>query len=561
MSLALDQLRAGVVDWPVDEVRRYRANGTWGERTIPQEFSLTAARRPEVDAVITMTETLSYRDLDERSDRLAASLINLGLERGERVLLQVDNRAETILLWYGLLKAGLIPVATLTLHRRHEINAIAEQSQAAAHAVIADDPKFDLVAFALDIAKGQPSLRTILTIGEGPDAADGVHPIHRLIDSVTLDEARPAVAERVAQSGPDDVAVFQLSGGTTGTPKIIPRLHAEYWSNSVGYARRLGWHEDIRVAHPIPIIHNAGIVCGLHAAHSVGGTLVLGVPTDAIELYSKAAATDALFMPAGVPGLRQSPQWPQVTANLQRAILSGSKVPEDVFTEFESRAIHVAQLFGMGEGPFLVTRPTDPAELRNEVVGAPLFDEDEVFILAPGTEEPVVEGDVGELCFKGSSTIRGYYAAPEHNERAFTSFGALRSGDLGRWRSVNGARGISLEGRIKDLINRGGEKINAEEVELLLMQHPRVVAAALVPMPDRKLAERACAYLVTTGGPLTMQEVQSHMDALGVAKYKWPERLEHVDALPTTAVGKISKALMRNDVAAKLQREPESGGI
>ncbi len=554
MTTALDQMSTAVVAWPPDDVRRYRESGTWGTKTIPQEFAATAARRPDVDAVVTPTQTLTYRELDERSDRLAAALIGLGLERGERVLLQVDNRAETIVLWYGLLKAGLVPVATLTLHRRHEIGAIAEQTLAAAHAVIADDPKFDLVEFARQTSKEHESLRHVLTIG-GSDDQPGAHSVQTLIDSVQPADARPVVAERVAQADPDDVAVFQLSGGTTGTPKVIPRLHAEYWSNAVGYARRLGWHEDIRVAHLIPIIHNAGITCGLHAAHSVGGTLVMGVPTDVFELYPKGAVTDGLLSPASVLQLRQFPEFEDVVANLERVILSGAKVPKEAFDEFAARGVHVAQLFGMGEGPFLVTRLTDPAQLRNETVGSPLFDEDEVVILVPGTEVPVADGEVGELCFKGSSTICGYYAAEEHNKRAFTSTGALRTGDLAMWQTVDGARGISIEGRIKDLINRGGEKINAEEVEVLLLQHPRVVAAALVPMPDRKLVERACAYLVTVGGPLSMQEVQAHMDALGVAKYKWPERLEHIEALPTTAVGKVSKALMREDVTGKLERE------
>jgi non-ribosomal peptide synthetase component E (peptide arylation enzyme) len=547
------ELAAGSVVWPADEVDRYRRQGIWGSKTIPQEFSAIAAARADADAVVTLAGTLSYADLDERTDRLAAALIRLGLERGERVLLQVDNRAETVILWYGLLKAGLVPVATLTLHRRHEIGAIAELTSAAGHAVIADDPKFDHVEFAQEMAQSNPRMQVIITIGD-PVARQGTYRLEDLAGAVGADDARRLIAERQAQIDPDDVAVFQLSGGTTGTPKVIPRQHAEYWSNAIGYARRLGWSEQVRVAHVIPIVHNAGITCALHAGHSVGGALVLGALPDVFELFPKAKVTDAI-LGSGTRPLRQHPLWDDVCRHLERVILSGGKVSEETFEDFASRGIQAAQLFGMGEGAFLVTRPTDPRWVRNHTVGGPLFPEDTVEILVPETEQAAPDGVVGELCFRGSSTVRGYFDASAYNASAFTSTGALRTGDLARKITIDGIDGIAIEGRIKDLINRGGEKINAEEIEVLLLQHPRVLAAALVAMPDPRLGERACAYLVTAGGPLTVEEVGLHMESLGVAKYKWPERLEHVDQLPTTAVGKVSKVAMRRNVIDRIAAE------
>jgi 2,3-dihydroxybenzoate-AMP ligase len=174
-------------------------------------------------------------------------------------------------------------------------------------------------------------------------------------------------------------------------------------------------------------------------------------------------------------------------------------------------------------------------------------------VLEPGSEDPVPDGEVGELCCRGPYTLRGYLDAPEHNARAFTSAGFYRTGDLAAVRLVDGQRCVSIEGRIKDVINRGGEKINAEEVELLLLAHPHVVEAALVAMPDPRLGERGCAYLATDGTVVTLEDVRDHLHRLDVAKFKWPERVELVEALPRTKVGKLDKKAMAADVAARLE--------
>jgi 2,3-dihydroxybenzoate-AMP ligase len=193
----------------------------------------------------------------------------------------------------------------------------------------------------------------------------------------------------------------------------------------------------------------------------------------------------------------------------------------------------------------------------------PISPLDEVRVLEPGSEEPVADGEVGELCCRGPYTLWGYYSGasaatgnvPTDRPEAFTSDGFYRTGDLAAVRVLDGHRALSIEGRIKDLINRGGEKINAEEVELLLLAHPHVVEAALVAMPDPRLGERGCAYLATDGTPLTLEDVRDHLRALDVAKFKWPERVELVDALPRTKVGKLDKKAMTADITTRLESE------
>jgi 2,3-dihydroxybenzoate-AMP ligase len=191
-------------------------------------------------------------------------------------------------------------------------------------------------------------------------------------------------------------------------------------------------------------------------------------------------------------------------------------------------------------------------------VGTPVAADDEIRILEPGTENELDDGEVGELCCRGPYTIPGYFDAPDHNREAFTSDGFYRTGDLAAITIIDGERYLSIEGRIKDLINRGGEKINAEELELLLLAHPGVANAAVVAMPDPRLGERTCAYLVATDGePLPLSDIQAHLAQLGVAKFKWPERLEWASSLPHTNVNKIDKKRLRAEIAAKVAAEAE----
>ncbi|WP_280509337.1 AMP-binding protein, partial [Nocardia farcinica] len=374
----------------------------------------------------------------------------------------------------------------------------------------------------------------------------------------------PPHVERV-QAGIDplDVVAFQLSGGTTGVPKVIPRRHVEYWNNALYYARRLGWTEHTRVAHLIPLIHNAGITCALHGAHSVGACLVLATPdtATAFPLLARARATDVLIGHGHYQAVL-SPGFDAARVHLRRVVLSGAKLTDELFARADDGAGHWAgQLFGMSEGLLTVTPPDAPALARATTVGTPIAPDDEVRILEPGADTELPDGTVGELCCRGPYTIPGYFDAPEHNRSAFTPDGFYRTGDLARIVVIDGVRYVSIEGRIKDLINRGGEKINAEEVELLLVRHPNVANAAVVAMPDPRLGEKTCAYLVAaTGVASSLDDIRAHLEALGVAKFKWPERLEWVQELPQTSVGKVDKKRLRTDIGEKLASESARPG-
>jgi 2,3-dihydroxybenzoate-AMP ligase len=546
-----------LVRYPDDLARRYRRSGLWGTRTIADELRAVATAHPQREAVVALDGRMTYRELDESTDVLAAGLAGLGLVPGDPVLFQVTNRLGAIVAWYGVLKAGLVPVCTLAAHRGHEIGEISRRTGAVAHLVEAGTRGFDLVGFAAEQRRDHPTLRHVLVLGASGDSGDtGGIPIESLGAGADPRAARTIVEEIQRGIDPDDVAVFQLSGGTTGVPKVIPRLHAEYWYNAAAYARSWGWSPDTRVAHLIPVIHNAGIVCAVHAPHSAGACLVLGTPdlAESLPLMAQEGATHVLLGHGHFKAVAEA-AFDAATASVTQVVLSGAKVPPALFDGLEQRGLWSGQLFGMGEGLFLTTRPGAPREARATTVGTPLSPLDEIRILEPGSATELPGGQVGELCCRGPYTLRGYFDAAAHNARAFTPDGFYRTGDLAAVREIGGQRYVSIEGRIKDVINRGGEKINAEEVELLLLRHPRIADAAAVAMPDPRLGERTCAYIVVHGEPLTMAEIQEHFRGLQVATFKWPERIEHLAEIPRTLVGKTDKKRLQAEIAAKTASE------
>ena len=548
----------GLVPYPAEFAERYRRARLWGTRTIAQEFRATADAYPDRPAVVTPAGQLTYAELDRRTDRIALGLAELGLRPGERVLLQLTNHAGSVLAWYGLLKAGLVPVSTLVQYRRHELVETARHTEPAAHLLEPDYGDHDLVQLAADVAAGQPTLRYLLTLGAGPTPPGAV----AFSSLEARGPADPMAArdgvERIQRSIPADaLAALQLSGGTTSTPKLIPRRHAEYWYNSRAYAEAIGLHAGDRVAHLLPVVHNAAIVCGLHAAHSAGAAFAVA-PHDERQLLALArlgTVTHMMISPPMAKAVLASPELTAALGGLRVLTWVLGAMPAELIEAFETGSCRVTQMFGMAEGMCMFTPAAAPAQLRLSTVGTPISGLDEVRVYAPGTERLVEPGQPGELCCRGPYTIRGYYRAPERNLEAFTSDGFYRTGDIVVEMPGTGAgRYFALADRIKDLVNRGGEKINAAEIEELLARHPAIERAAIVAMPDERLGERCCAFIVLTAGaaPLDVAALREYLSALGVAKFKYPERVEIRAELPMTSVTRLNKAALRAEIAQLL---------
>lgn len=550
-------MNTALVPYPEELAQRYRDVGMWEPLTIAQQLHATATRHPDRSALVTVDTSLTYAELDRRTDHIAVGLRRLDLHAGDRVLLQVGNDAQTVLAWYGLLKAGLVPVATLAHHRTHELTDIAAACEPAAQIVDPGYPACDLIELAEQIAARQPSLTTILTT---TPARTGGSLVDLEADGAAADDAAALVAGFQQGIADTDIAVLQLSGGTTSTPKLIPRLHAEYWYNAKAYATVIGADETSCIVHVLPIVHNAGIIACVHAAHAVGAAAALA-PHDEDALLALAQRTPITHMmmspPMGAAVLRR-PDLIAALGSMREVAWVLGTMPPGIADVFETATSRFTQMFGQGEG-LCMHMPTDaPLELRLRSVGTPISALDEVRVLEPGAERDVEPGQPGELCCRGPYTIRGYYNAPQRNAEAFTPDGFYRTGDivveLPPW---NSQRLFALSDRLKDVISRGGEKINATEVEELLARHPSVESAAVVAMPDPRLGERACAFVVPRPGtkPLDLAAARQHFAALGVAKFKWPERIEIRAELPMTSVTKLNKVALRAEIAAILQKE------
>jgi 2,3-dihydroxybenzoate-AMP ligase len=348
------------------------------------------------------------------------------------------------------------------------------------------------------------------------------------------------------------VAVFLLSGGTTGLPKLIARTHDDYAYNALASAQLCGMDADTVYLVSLPAGHNFPLACpGILGTLLSGGRVVMLPSPEPVRAFATIAA-EGVTHTAVVPAV--AGRWLEHAAehgpltSLRVLQVGGARLADELARRVRPMlGATLQQVFGMAEGLLNYTRLDDPEEIICTTQGRPLSPDDEVR-LVDELDEDVPDGEPGSLLTRGPYTPRGYYRAAEQNGRAFTADGWYRSGDICR-RTPEG--NLIVEGRDKDMINRGGEKISAEEVENLVYQLPAVSQVAAVAMPDAVLGERVCVYVVPRpGATVTLDDVRNAMDAAGVARFKLPEHLELVGELPTTKVGKIDKKALRARVAA-----------
>lgn len=541
-----------LVPYPADDVERYRSSGCWGGRSLAAELTDTLVEHADRLALITDDVRWTYADLHHQVQIFARGVLSSTPFRpGDRVMFQMGNVAETVVAYLGSLTAGLVPVCTLAQHGAREVGLLAKHVGARGLITQADFRGGRL----LDVARALTADGVVDTVivARG-DAFAGAQAYSQIMSSGAADNA--------ASSAPaptlTDVAVFQLSGGTTGLPKIAPRLHEEYVYNSRRWADALDWSPATTILYPLPLMHNAGIALALQPALFSGATVVLAESADTDVILDLIEAERPTCLPLVPPAvairLLENPR--SATTDLsciEQFIVGGQKLAVEVARQLRDElGIRVRQMFGMAEGMFLLTPPDADEAVDFHTVGRPISPLDEVRIVDPATLDDVAAGELGELWARGPYTIRGYYRAPEHNIAAFTADGFYRTGDLARAHVIGGETYFSIDGRIKDVINRGVEKIHAEEVEELILQHPGVENAAVVAMPDPVLGERVCAYLVMHSDtePLTVPTLAAHLGALGLAKYKFPERVEIRAILPLSNVGKISRKDLRDDITS-----------
>jgi len=548
----------GVTPFPAEFAARYTERGYWQNRPLFDGFRDALARYADQVALVDDEGPVTYRQLDDRSALLARVLLDLGFGPLDRIIVQLPNTAVFVYLYFALQRIGAAPVLALPSHRKREITQFAEISGARALAVPAVTRGFDPTAMAADVMASHPGLELCLVQG-----ASGPLPDPRFVRIEELLEGEPrASAESLRQVSidPADPALFLLSGGTTGLPKLIPRSHNDYLYNSKIAAAACEIGAGDVLLDVLPIEHNLPLGCpGLQGFLLSGGTVVLGTstrPRDVFELIQRHRVSHIHLVPALLIRWIDDPSITDYDLSSLRVLQSGGQRLQPEVRARAERALpgcFIQENFGMAEGLIMFVRSSDPPGVRRETCGRPASPDDEVFLVDP-EGHVVPDGEPGELIVRGPYTLRGYFRAPEHNARAFTPDGFYRSGDLLR-KMPSG--NYVVEGRVKDLINRGGEKISAEEVENLILAHPAVLNVACVPYPDPVLGERMCACVVLRPGhALTLEDLVRFLRDFEIARFKLPERLEFFDTLPLSGFGKVSKKDLAADLAGENAPQP-----
>nr|WP_234464790.1 (2,3-dihydroxybenzoyl)adenylate synthase [Stutzerimonas stutzeri] len=530
--------------WPAAFAERYRQAGYWIGEPLSHMLAVQVETQPDAVAVVCGERQLSYAELDALSSNLAQRLANHGLGQGDRALVQLGNQAELYIVFFALLKAGIAPVNALFSHSRLELHAYAEQIRprlliaSRLHPLFQND---DL--FLAELQQRVPELDTPLLYADGQ--------AQRSLAAWL----QPVAAERdFAPTPADEVAFFQLSGGSTGTPKLIPRTHDDYYYSVRRSVELCGFDRDTRYLCALPAAHNFPLSSpGALGVFVAGGRVVLAADPGPASCFPLIAAqrvdVAALVPPALSLWLQAAPGHEAELASLRLLQVGGARLPDAQARRIpQVLGCRLQQVFGMAEGLVNYTRLDDDDAHVYLTQGRPMSPDDEVRVV-DRDGRPVAPGQTGALLTRGPYTIRGYFQSPEHNAQAFDAEGFYRSGDLVQLRADGY---LVVVGRIKDQINRGGEKIAAEEVENLLMAHPAVTHAALVSMPDETMGEKSCAFVVSADPALKGVALRRYLRGLGLADYKLPDRIERVAALPMTAVGKVDKTRLRRHLAERL---------
>ncbi|PIT63623.1 (2,3-dihydroxybenzoyl)adenylate synthase [Snodgrassella alvi] len=523
--------------WPEDLAQKYRQKGYWLDQPLTRVLTQTARQFPQSTAIICGERHFSYAQLNQLSDNLAARLSAQGFGIGDTALVQLPNIAEFYIVFFALLKAGIVPLNALFNHRQHELKSFFSQIK----------PRLLVASRHHEVFSGNDFLTELTALQLAPA-------LTLMLNAFADDESLPdwyttaqSDISHYAATPADEVAFFQLSGGSTGTPKLIPRTHNDYDYSVRASAEICALNQHTRLLCAMPAAHNYMLSSpGALGVFHAGGCVVMAAspePLSCFSLIEQHQVTMASLVPSAVSmWLQQAPEQLEKLHSLQLIQVGGASFPESVARQvLNVFGCQLQQVFGMAEGLVNYTRLDDSEELIVTTQGRPISPDDEVKVVDENGDE-VPAGETGMLKTRGPYTFRGYYQSPEHNAQAFDTEGFYYSGDLVQ-RNSNGY--LKVVGRVKDQINRGGEKIAAEEIEKLMITHPDVTEAALVAITDERFGEKSCAFIVSQNQHLTALSLKRHLLNLGIAHYKLPDQVCIVDSLPLTAVGKTDKKRLR----------------
>ncbi|MET7637237.1 AMP-binding protein [Streptomyces sp. NPDC005438] len=530
---------------PAEFERLYLERGYWRDVLLDEFVLRHSATDPDRVAVVDGERRLTYRQLAEGVDRAAAALASVGLEPGDRVVVQLPNVAEFLTTVLGLVRHGVRPVLTPPALGERELRHVLASTEARG-AVLADQLTGRSRAVFERVRAERPDLLGVFLVPRrGRRAPEGTYDLAALLDGEhpevpggTGDGAHDGAHDSAQDSA--DVALYLLSGGSTGMPKAIPRTHRDYVHNIEISCALAALGPDSRYLAALPVTHNFALGCpGVLGTLAVGGTVVLGEATP--RALARSVSAERITVTALVPGLAGSlADATEDLSSLDVLQVGGAKLYEaDARKLQENLPGRIQQVFGMAEGLLNFTRLDDPDDVVARTQGRPASEGDEWRIVDQRGRE-VPPGESGELQVRGPYTIRGYLAPPEVNAASFTEDGHYRTGDVVR---LDPSGNLVVVGRRTEFINRAGEKIAAADIEALLAGHPGVAQCVAVAAPHEFLGETVCLFAVPRDHQdLSLHELRDYLRARGLAPYGLPERLRLMDRLPLTAVGKFDRA-------------------
>ncbi len=558
-----------------DLAKKYEEKGYWKSENFSQVFDQIAERFWEREALVGGDQRYTYGELKKGSDRLALHFVKLGLKHGDRIIVQLINIPEFVFIYLALQKIGVIPVMCLPQHRYTEISQIAAKAEAVGYIIPGVARKYNYAELVEEVAASLPSIKVKMVAGVNQEVPEGYHYINELLATPIEGEDDPALLKSYLPD-PHDVCIILLSGGTTGIPKLIPREYNAYRYVAEESSRELGYNMYTVQLAVAPVAHNMVLAApGIQGAFTFGGKVIMSTSPkteDICKLIEKEHITHIPMVPAMIINMLNFEDRAKYDLSSWEIVINGgSKIEPVVAARVQPElGCRLVSQFGMSEGTITQTSLFDDPEVIFNTIGLPvspadewkIIDKDDGHVIAESVHDGTARfrGQVeipGEIIFRGPYTIRGYYNAPDHNKKAFTEDGFYRSGDLAAMH--HSGKGFVIMGRIKDAINRGGEKFSCEEVENLVLKNEKVHDAALVPMPDPVLGEKACLFvsLRDPGLTLTLQEINSFLDGK-LAKFKLPERLEIRDDLPHTNIGKVKKEELRQEIYAIMAEEAKN---
>lgn len=527
----------------------YRQQGLWGDASLADYWQQTARAMPDKIAVVDNHGTsYTYSALDHAANCLASWLLANGIESGDRIAFQLPGWCEFTVIYLACLKTGAVSVPLLPSWREAELVWVLNKCQAKmffAPTLFKQTRPVDLI---LPLQNQLPQLQQIVGVDKLAPATSSLS-----LSQIIADNPPLAVATSVHG---DELAAVLFTSGTEGMPKGVMLTHNNILASERAYCARLNltWLDVFMM--PAPLGHATGFLHGVTAPFLIGARSVLldiFTPEACLSLLEQQRCTCMLgATPFVYDLLNLLEKQPADLSALRFFLCGGTTIPKKVARECQQRGIKLLSVYGSTESsPHAVVNLDDPLSRFMHTDG----------YAAAGVEIKVVDdarktlppGCEGEEASRGPNVFMGYFDEPELTARALDEEGWYYSGDLCR---MDEACYIKITGRKKDIIVRGGENISSREVEDILLQHPKIHDACVVAMPDERLGERSCAYVVLKAPhhSLSLEDVVAFFSRKRVAKYKYPEHIVVIEKLPRTASGKIQKFLLRKDILQRLEQ-------